>query len=117
MLCLDPQNVLYLVPTVNPKIADDVDIFFLNPNYFLERVLKLPGKLNQWPANSIPKAFEKASGNRDAINLWFLRFVFSPFLFLTYISLKINILVIIWSSQNTQIGEINAVLKIGTFVP
>lgn len=47
MPCLDPQNVLYLVPIVNPKIADDVDIFFLNPNYFLERVLKLPRKLNQ----------------------------------------------------------------------
>lgn len=49
MPCSDPQNVLYLVPTVNPKIADDVDIFFLNPNYFLERVLKLPRKLKQTP--------------------------------------------------------------------
>lgn len=27
MSSLDPQNVLYLVSTVNPKIADDVDIF------------------------------------------------------------------------------------------
>lgn len=44
---LDPQNVLYLVLTVNPKIADDVVIFFLNPNYFLEIVLKLNRKLKQ----------------------------------------------------------------------